>query len=93
MFRMSRNREIRPCHHPKKVTTVILMILLEVFSLEKDDRLADNAKGIPKMPSSALRIFKLKANMIPEEVRKRYKNVDSARFFWKSDGTRDRWND
>ncbi|XP_051791533.1 uncharacterized protein LOC127530015 [Erpetoichthys calabaricus] len=67
------------------------------YTLEKDEKLASIAKGIPKNANYTSKYIQNKiiqtlADMVLGEVRKKYESADSARFCLKSDGTRDRCN-
>ncbi|XP_051780723.1 zinc finger protein 862-like [Erpetoichthys calabaricus] len=67
------------------------------YTLEKDEKLASIAKGIPnnaKYTSKDIQneIIQTLADMVLFEVRKKYESADSAGFCLKSDGTRDRCN-
>lgn len=71
-----------------------LFLKLFEYTLEKDDKLADIAKGISKNAKYTSKdiqneIIETLANMVLGEVRKRYANTDSAGFCMKNDGTRD----
>ncbi|GAA6079447.1 zinc finger MYM-type protein 1-like [Tachysurus ichikawai] len=67
------------------------------YPLEKDEKLASIAKGIPKNAKYTSKdiqneIIQTLADMVLREVRKKYENADSSGFCLKSDGTRDRRN-
>lgn len=79
------------------VTAAGLFLKLFEYTLEKDEKLADIAKGIPKNAKYTSKdiqneIIETLANMVLGEVRKRYANADSAGFCIKCDGTRDKSN-
>lgn len=67
---------------------------LSEYTLEKDDRLADIAEGIPKNATYTSKEIQneMTETLVLGEVKKRYASTDSARFCIKSDGTRDRCN-
>ncbi len=74
-----------------------LFFKLFEYTLEKDEKLADIAKGIPKNATCTSHniqneIIETLANMVLEETRNKYANADSVGFCLKSDGTRDRCN-
>ncbi|KAL7378007.1 hypothetical protein ABVT39_007293 [Epinephelus coioides] len=67
------------------------------YTLEKDEKLASIAKGIPNnakytSKNTQNEIIQTLADMVLGEVRKKYENADAAGFCLKSDGTRDRCN-
>ena len=69
-----------------------LFLKLMEYTLERDEKLASIAKGIPKYTSKDIQneIIETLADMVLGEIRKTYENADSAGFCLNSDGTSDR---
>ena len=88
------------CEHMEpEADDIAAGLFLKLFqcTLEKDEKLANIAKGIQKNAKYTSKdilneIIETLANKVSGDVRKRYANADSAGFCLKRDGTRDRCN-
>ena len=83
-------------HDDDDIASGLFLKLME-YTLEKDEKLASIAKGIPRNASYTSNhiqneIIDTLANMVLGEIKKIYENADAVGFCLKSDGSRDRCN-